>query len=740
HAHLPPQVRLAAIGAAAIVLLGFGWRLRLKRPDYAQVLQGGAVAVLYLTVFAAFGYYKVLEAIPAFVLMVAIAVLAAALAVLQDARSLAVVGALGGFATPLIVSTGSSNHVALFAYYLVLDAGIALVAWSKTWRLLNLVGFVATFIVATAWGVLQYRPDDYATSQAFLIAFFLLFVVILVLPARRLAEQPAHGNAAPPQRDAWVNSSLLFGLPTVVFALEYGLVRDTQYGAALAALALAAFYVVLAAWMRRRPQLGLTFEATLAIATVFLTLVIPFALDERSTAGAWTLEGAGLVWIGFRQRRGLPRVFGYLLLTIAAVSMLIGHLRHGAPTAILNVYLFNGLMAAAASLAAAHFVARARRVGTLAEGEDACEPLLIGFATAWLVVTAAIEIDAFTPLRFVVAAALACASVVAVVYAALARRLDWNAIAWPTLAHAAIAFALALVSAAMLANPFANGGWWAWPLAFASHAVVLRFASPAWPRPIAHVDHALGAVTLALVGALLGRAATAHWGDAASAWPWLGWLVAPALLLLVLPRPATARLWPVRALPEAYRTSAATVLAAGLWLWTLVANVASDGSAAPLPHVPFLNPLDIGIGVALAAIVLWLKSAARLERWSLALAAVAAFVWLNAILVRAFHHYAGVAYHVDAWLASLAVQTGITLLWSAIALVAMWLAAARAARVPWVAGAALLGAVVVKLLVVDLSGSGSVTRIVSFIGVGILMLVIGYVAPLPAKESRRAAI
>jgi len=365
HAHLPVEVRLAAIGAAAIVLLGFGWRLRLKRPDYAQVLQGGAVAVLYLTLFAAFRYYGVLGAMPAFVLMVAVAALAAALAVLQDAPALAIVGALGGFATPLIVSTGSNNYVALFAYYLVLDAGIALVAWSKTWRLLNLVGFVATFIVATAWGVLQYRPDDFATSQAFLIAFFLLFVLILVLPARRVASEAPAAGTQTPRREAWVNSTLLFGLPTITFALEYGLVRGTPYGAALAALVLAGFYVLLATWMRRRPELGITFEATLAIATVFLTLVIPFALDERSTAGAWTLEGAGLVWIGFRQRRGLPRAFGYLLLVIAGLAMLIGHERHGAPTAIFNVYLFNGMMAAAASLAAALFVDRGRRAGLL---------------------------------------------------------------------------------------------------------------------------------------------------------------------------------------------------------------------------------------------------------------------------------------------------------------------------------------------------------------------------------------
>ena len=737
HAHLPIEYRLAAIGAAAIVLLGFGWRLRLSRPDYAQVLQGGAVAVLYLTLFAAFRFYNVIGAMPAFVMMVAVAALAAALAVLQDARSLAVIGALGGFATPLIVSTGSDNYVALFTYYFVLDLGIAAVAWSKTWRPLNLIGFAATFIVATAWGVLRYGPEDFATSQAFLIAFFLLFVVILVLPARRLGRASAVTGVAAPHRDAWVNSSLLFGLPTVTFALEYGLVRAMPYGAALAALALAGFYVMLATWMKRRPELGITFDATLAIATIFLTLVIPFALDERSTAGAWTLEGAGLIWIGFRQQRGLPRLFGYVLLGLAGLAMLFGHQRHGVPTGVFNAYLFNGLMAAAASLAGAFFVHRAGRAGVLKHGEEPCETLLIASATVWFVVTATIEIDAFVPMRFMLAVALAAASAVALLYAGLGRRFDWPDIAWTALAHAPIVFVAAAIDAALLANPFADGGWWAWPVAFTVHAAVLRLAAPFWPKLPAHAMHALGAITLALVGALLGRAATAQWGDFASAWPWLGRLAVPAAMLLLLPRPATARVWPVRLLPEAYQTSAAAVLAAGLWVWTLVANVASDGSAAPLPYLPFLNPLDIGICIALAATLLWLKHVDRVAPRSLAMAAGAGFVWLNAILVRSFHHYAGVPYHFDAWLGSLAVQTGITLLWTAIALATMWLASTRSLREPWFAGAALLAAVVLKLVLVDLSGS--LTRIVSFIGVGVLMLVIAYVAPLPTKEIRHVA-
>ncbi len=118
----------------------------------------------------------------------------------------------------------------------------------------------------------------------------------------------------------------------------------------------------------------------------------------------------------------------------------------------------------------------------------------------------------------------------------------------------------------------------------------------------------------------------------------------------------------------------------------------------------------------------------------IALVGGAAFVWLNAMLVRGFHHFADVPFRFDAWSHSMAVQTGLTLLWTTTALVLMWLAARRTLRLPWITGAVLLAAVVAKLALVDLSGTGSVTRIVSFVGVGVLMLVIGYVAPLPGQR------
>jgi len=748
---VPVELRLAAIAAVAVALLVVGWRLRQRRSGYAQVLQGGGVAVLYLTLFVAFRFYGVLSALPVFTLMVLVAALAAALAVLQNARALAAVGALGGFATPLLVSTGSGNHVALFSYYLVLDLGIAAVAWRRTWQSLNLIGFLGTFGVATAWGALRYHSEHYASCQAFLIAFFVLFVAIMLMPARqRRGGDAASSPDWPAQR--WVNGSLLFGLPTITFVLQYGLVRHTEYGVALSALALAAFYVVLARWLRSSPRLAVAFEGSLAVGAVFLTLVIPFALDARSTAGAWALEGAGLVWLGFRQRRGSARAFGYALLALAGTTLVFAHQRHGAPTEVFNALFFNGVLTAAAALAAALFVQRAAsrepREGTtpwLASGEVGAEPLLIAWGTLWLLVAAAVQIDAFVIDRYALATWLAVFSGIALLYTLLSVRLHWPRVGLPAMAHAPLHAMGVAVLAVTLEAPMGHGGAWAWPLALLAHGVVLRWLSLHWNAKVRHAVHALGALVLTGLGALQGRAITADWGDAFSAWPWLGWLVVPAALLMVLQRPFGVRRWPMNVAPLAYQRDAAFVMTAGLLVWVLLANLTSNGSAQPLPHVPLLNPLDIGTGIALLASWQWLRGEAAQPwvalrpRLPAALLAGLGFVWLNAMLVRAFHHYGGVPYRLDAWLRSLAVQTGITLLWTVISLGVMWWSARRALRGPWLVGATLLGAVVLKLLLIDQSGTGTVTRIVSFIGVGVLMLVIGYVAPLPARQEDRHA-
>jgi uncharacterized membrane protein len=107
--------------------------------------------------------------------------------------------------------------------------------------------------------------------------------------------------------------------------------------------------------------------------------------------------------------------------------------------------------------------------------------------------------------------------------------------------------------------------------------------------------------------------------------------------------------------------------------------------------------------------------------------------------VRSLHHYAGTPTWWDGALGAGLVQTGLSILWTLLALAAMLLGArrvdARHARRVWLAGGGLLAVVVAKLMLVDLSQTSALQRIVSFVGVGLLMLLVGYVAPLPPQRA-----
>jgi uncharacterized membrane protein len=116
-----------------------------------------------------------------------------------------------------------------------------------------------------------------------------------------------------------------------------------------------------------------------------------------------------------------------------------------------------------------------------------------------------------------------------------------------------------------------------------------------------------------------------------------------------------------------------------------------------------------------------------------------AFIWVNGVALRAIHYYADVPYEIGAQLASVLTQSVLSLLWTSCALVLMTWASRRGTRTPWTVGAVLLGVVVLKLVVNDLGNSGTVARIVSFLGVGAMLLLIGYIAPLPPGQAMKEA-
>jgi len=342
---VPLEVRLAGIGATGVVLLVIGWRLRQRSRGYGLLLQGGGVAVVYLTLFAAVKLADLQPLALVFALMLTVSLLAALLAVKQDAQALAVVAALGGYATPLLLSTGGGAIAMLLGYDFVLGLGVALVAWFKHWPRLNLIAFSFTALIASAWGLTGYTPADYAVAQGFLIAFWLLFTAVLLMPGRR-AQNPI-------QPETWLQATLLFGVPVFGSGMQYALLKPDSMAIAFAALVIGGAYVGLAAWARRRPAHALVFEAFIALGAVFGTLVIPFALSAEATAGAWALEGLGAVWLGLRQARRLRVLASGLALMALGGFTLVWSMSHDDPTGLLAPsQLLNALLIAAAGLGA----------------------------------------------------------------------------------------------------------------------------------------------------------------------------------------------------------------------------------------------------------------------------------------------------------------------------------------------------------------------------------------------------
>jgi uncharacterized membrane protein len=157
--------------------------------------------------------------------------------------------------------------------------------------------------------------------------------------------------------------------------------------------------------------------------------------------------------------------------------------------------------------------------------------------------------------------------------------------------------------------------------------------------------------------------------------------------------------------------------------------------------------LDIAQALGLVVIVRYwrflrvvhLKAFAELDpRLLPACLAGLVFIWANGVLLRTLHQWGGVPFSLESFAASTLTQTSLSIFWAILSLTTMLVAARKSIRVLWLAGATLLAVVVAKLFLVDLARIGSVERIVSFVGVGLLMLIVGYLSPLPpAAEPRR---
>lgn len=767
----PIEARLALVALAGAGLLGFGFYKRIDKPDYGLALQGAGVAVLYLTVFAAARIFGLMPPLLSFGLMVVFAALGCALALLQNARVMAFIAFLGGYAVPILLGGEAETPLPLFTYITILNVALLAIAWRRSWRELNLLGFFATFGMATLWGATAYAPEHYLTCQLFLGATVLIYLGAAVLYAHNTPGKM--GNVA--------DATLLFGPALAGFGLEVGLVHDRPYYSAFSALAFGAVYLGMATWTlrQRRDEMRLVNECLLAIGVGFVTLAVPLALDAQWTSAAWALEGAGAFWVGARQARWMPRAFGLALQMVAAAILLVNLDTTVSAIPFANSGFLGAMVVAVPMLLTAWWLRKPlpHSGSAMAEGWAAIEQgariavFLIGYGFAALALMLevtrdlpAVTADAMPVPLFALHEQLALVLLAMLGLAAVAdwwgRRREWAVSTWPAMAS------LPILAVGLIALRAADRHLLYWPevaiwlIALAIHLLLLwrsdraLAAQPEHPRAKWNFGvHAAGvwlAAAMVADSLELGVDRLALWD---SSWAGVSFLVALIVVLLLLVRWAgrsapladtSGERWPLNPAARAYWLVATVPLALLAWGGALLTAAVAEGVTDPLPYIPLINPVDLSVALALGALLLWRRmlmgardvaaeAVAMIDRGGLIAAGLLAFVAVNGLWLRTAHHWLGAPWSADGLWFDAVVQLGLAILWSVLAFGLMLFAHRRGLRYSWLAGAGLLVVVVIKLLLVDMSTAEGWERIVTFIGVGLLMLVIGYFVPLPPK-------
>ena len=339
--------------AAGLTLVWAGHERHQKGWRYiSQVLIGGGVTVLYLSIYAAFAYYHLIDQRSAFIILAIVVAEAHFLAMAYNAPAIAVLALAGGFLVPILLSTGRDQYRVLFTYIAILDLGMLGVVVARRWRWLGSIAYVGTQWLFWAWHTEHYHPEKRLAALFFQLIIFLIFVLADLAPNLR------HEAAG------WEELIRLVVNPFVFYATWYSLLNDDNHiWMATLAVALAIVYTGLARFqMELSPADRRVLLVLLAIALTFVTIAIPVQLKSNWIAMAWSVEALLLLWASFRVHADLLRWFSVagFVLALGRFVLVDTPWSYRAPfTPVFNRYFLGALVLIACLACAAYLCRRA---------------------------------------------------------------------------------------------------------------------------------------------------------------------------------------------------------------------------------------------------------------------------------------------------------------------------------------------------------------------------------------------
>jgi uncharacterized membrane protein len=334
---IPEPVRvLIGVAAGALSLVGAARSASRGFQVFAQGLVGAGIAILYLSVYASFNFYHLVSQPYAFVFMSAVTVITFTQAFRYDSIIVALLGWLGGFLTPYLLSTGEVNPVGLFTYLAVMDLGLLVIVWKKdAWVSIEPLGMAGTYLFYLLWLLKDYSGAQFGTALVFLTLFWAMFHAVHL--ARIARNIPTYQELRLPLASA-------HGL--VVYLLLYDVVK-TAHGEwrGGATLVLALLYLVTALFAIRRPGAERFFLQSVLSAIVLIVVATGIEFKGLTIVAYWSVEALALICAGVYWRlrpvwySGLA-LYVLTLLTLILTDGSLVYSSQGPFTVILNQRAF----------------------------------------------------------------------------------------------------------------------------------------------------------------------------------------------------------------------------------------------------------------------------------------------------------------------------------------------------------------------------------------------------------------
>ncbi len=316
HDLISPLTRIILGYLMGLGLMGIGMRLRKNYENFSAVLESGAIAIMYFITYAAYSFYDLMPMVAAFVLMVVFTVFTVVTAIKYNSQVIAIIGLVGAYAVPFLLSEGSGNVQILFSYMAIINIGILFIAIKKYWKVLYYSSFILTWIIFSGWVFTDYvQALHFSLALIFLAIFFFTFYFIFLAYKLVKKEKFEVGDIV-----VLLSNSFIF------YGIGYYMLNDSQDNSQFLGLftlctAVIHFLVAMLIYRQKLADRNLFFLVA-GLFLIFITIAVPVQLDGNWVTLLWTGEAALLFWIG--RTKGVPMYerLSFPLMALALLSLL----------------------------------------------------------------------------------------------------------------------------------------------------------------------------------------------------------------------------------------------------------------------------------------------------------------------------------------------------------------------------------------------------------------------------------